>query len=178
MSKASDLLERVSTLQRSEMRRFAQKHGLHMVHLEVLSYLAKCNRYSNTTLALSEYLGQTKGSISQTVTYLENEGYLHRVQDGKDKRVFHLTLLANGRNLVNEYDAGLFGDIELEHSTTDALELLIREAQKKQSYKSFGICSTCRFNSSPTARKFLCLLTGENLSVEETELHCKEHEFP
>lgn len=94
MNRISQLIERIGALQRSEMRRYALEHGLQMVHLEVLSYLQRCNRYSNTTQALSDFLGQTKGSISQTVGFLEGEGYIKRVQDQNDKRVFHLELNA------------------------------------------------------------------------------------
>jgi DNA-binding MarR family transcriptional regulator len=48
-------------------------HGLQPVQLEVLNYLSSCNRYSDTPMAVTEYLGQTKGTVSQTIKTLEKK---------------------------------------------------------------------------------------------------------
>lgn len=50
---------------------FAAEEGLQLVHVEILQYLSVCNRYSDTTQTISEYLGQTKGSIFQSLGHLE-----------------------------------------------------------------------------------------------------------
>ncbi len=176
MVKIYSLIERISALQRSEMRRYALAHNLQMVHLEVLTYLENCNRYSDTTQALSEYLGQTKGSISQTVNFLENEGYLKRVQDLKDKRIFHLHLLPRSRKLVEGFDEIFWGKFSSENITEKSLEDVLAKVQKQNGLKSFGICSTCRFNNNPTGKKFVCGLTLETLSNEDVKLRCREHE--
>lgn len=176
MNRITQLLERIGALQRSELRRFAQEKGLQMVHLEVLGYLQNCNRYSDTTQALSEYLGQTKGSISQTLGYLEEEGYLKRTQDQDDKRVFHLSPLASGRKLVQEFESRFFGEIDISVLSEKSLEEALSRLQKKSGARSFGICSTCRYNTNPTGQQFVCGLTGEKLSVDDTKLRCREHE--
>lgn len=177
MNKIAHLIERIGALQRSEMRRYASEKGLQMVHLEVLMYLAQCNRYSNTTQALSDFLGQTKGSISQTVGFLENENYLKRIQDQKDKRVFHLEISAKARRIAEEFTERFYGNFSGEVISEKSLENMLMQIQKQNGLKSFGICDTCRFNTNPTGKKFVCGLTGENLSNEEVKLHCHEHEI-
>lgn len=177
MNRMAQLIERIGSLQRSEMRRYALEHNLQMVHLEVLMYLQHCNRYSDTTQAISDFLGQTKGSISQTVTFLERENYIRRVQDENDKRVYHLELLAKSRRLVEDFEVRFYGEFEgLQNLTEKSLEALLAKVQKKNSLKSFGLCSTCRFNTNPTGKKFVCGLTGEALSNEEVKLNCKDHQ--
>ena len=176
MGKISSLIERISALQRSAMRKYALEHNLQMVHLEVLTYLESCNRYSDTTQALSEYLGQTKGSISQTVNFLENDGFIKRVQDLKDKRVFHLHLLPKAQKLVEGFDEQFWGKFSSENITEKSLEETLNNVQKQNGLKSFGICSTCRYNNNPTGKKFVCGLTLESLSAEDIKLRCREHE--
>lgn len=176
MNKITQLIDRIGVLQRSEMRRYALEHGLQMVHLEVLTYLQNCNRYSDTTQSLSDFLGQTKGSISQTVGFLETEGYLKRNQDEKDKRVYHLELLPKARRLVQDFDARFYGLFDTENLTEKSLEEALVKIQKQNGLRSFGICSTCRFNTNPTGKKFVCGLTGEHLSSDDIKLRCREHE--
>ncbi len=175
MSRTLDLLERISALHRALMRKFAQDWGVQLVHVEVVHYLNRCNRYSDTTQALSEYLGQTKGSISQTIGFLEAEGYLKRIQDKTDKRVFHLHLLAKGRSLAREFEK-LFSFPPNFFEDDLSLERVLVHLQKANSLKSFDLCKTCRFNSNPSGSSFVCGLTGEKLSHEDVGKICREHQ--
>jgi len=177
MSRVLDLIERIGALQRSEMRRYALEHGLQMVHLEVLIYLRRCNRYSDTTQALSEFLGQTKGSISQTVGFLEQAGYLRKTQDGADKRVFHLELSAKSHRIVQGFEEQFYGKFPQDGVSEKSLQDALERIQKQNGLKSFGLCATCRFNLNPNGRKFVCGLTNESLSTEDITLRCREHEF-
>lgn len=176
MNRVAQLLERMGALQRSELRRYAQEHGLQMVHMEVLGYLEHANRYSDTTQALSVYLGQTKGSISQTVGFLEGEAYLKRAQDESDKRVFHLTPTAKGRRLVRDFEDRFYGGIALENLSERSLEQVLIRLQHRNGRRAFGLCATCRHNSNPAGRKFVCGLTGEGLSADDTQKRCREFE--
>src|SRR5690606_7500665 len=87
---ASDLhllLERVSSLFRSQIREHASEHGLKLVQLEALIFFSTANRYSDTVGALTEYLGVTKGTVSQTVMALERRGLVEKVPDPNDGRI-------------------------------------------------------------------------------------------
>lgn len=168
------LLERLSALQRNLMRRFAAEEGLQFVHVEILQYLSICNRYSDTTQAISEYLGQTKGSISQSLGYLEDSHFVKRSQDKTDKRVFHISLSTKGQavadRLIKSID--LAGDGNFESS----LKSLLASIQKKNDFKGFGQCVSCKHNQSTGKNSFVCGLTKEKLSIEETQKICREFE--
>ena len=58
-----------------------------------------------------------------------------------------------------------------------ALKDLLLAAQQVRASKSFGPCKTCRFNEHADGR-FKCGLTGEALAAKETEMICREHEYP
>ena len=59
---------------RTELRKAGADEALQPVHLQALIYLARANRYSNTPQALAEYLGLTKGTVSQTLLLLDRQG--------------------------------------------------------------------------------------------------------
>lgn len=173
-------LERLSALHRSVLRRAAADEGLSLVHVEVIQYLARCNRYSNTTQALSDYLGQTKGSISQSLSYLEGKRLVRRQQDTADRRVFHLLLTAKGEQLAERLSTLL--DLEdppalQEVSERGAEELLretLRRLQQQHGLKAFGICRECRYNQPQSKSSFRCGLTGETLMLVEASQLCRD----
>lgn len=170
------LLERLSALHRNLLRKFAQTEGLQFVHVEIIQYLYVCNRYSNTTQAISDYLGQTKSSISQSLAQLEQNAVLKRVQDKSDKRVFHLILLAKGfaiaERLNNELDFQRLDSIAIDSK----LEKVLSELQTNNGMRGFGICASCKFNENPGKNEFVCGLTKEKLSTEDVKKICREHE--
>lgn len=169
----SQWLERLTALHRNLMRKFAAEEGLQLVHVEILQYLSVCNRYSDTTQAISEYLGQTKGSISQSLGHLEENGFIKRTQDKSDKRVFHLSLLAKGNSVTQR----MLDSIHLEGSEKlePILQSLLASIQKKNGLKSFGVCMSCKFNQNPGKNSFICGLTKEKLMVEDVKKICREH---
>jgi MarR family transcriptional regulator, organic hydroperoxide resistance regulator len=178
------LLERISNLLRNEERAVGQEHGLQPVHLQALHYLSVCNRYSNTPAGLTEYLGLTKGTVSQTIALLEGKGLLEKESSSTDRRVTHLHLTGEGRALLGALlPPALFsrtleglpdGGRGLEASLTGLLRaLLVTHAQP-----SFGVCASCRhFQREPQGR-FRCGLTQEPLSRADSALLCREHSAP
>jgi hypothetical protein len=55
---------RLASPVRNEARQALAEHGLQPVQFEALHYLTRCNRYSDTPMAVTEFLGQTKGTVS------------------------------------------------------------------------------------------------------------------
>jgi DNA-binding MarR family transcriptional regulator len=181
-----DLLERVGTLLRAEERKTAATLNLHPVHLQVLRYLAQCNRYSNTPLGVSNYLGTTKGTISQSLLILQRHGYLQKKSDLNDRRVLHLVLTPKGealaRTLTSLPDRKT---ICASLKTTDlqttqwVIEQLLRNLQKANHHQTFGQCHTCRYLIVTEGRNlFRCGLTHEALKASETLKICQDHAFP
>jgi len=181
MEKSSvfDLIERMSALIRSEERRRCTELGLQPVHLQVMDYLSRCNRYSDTPAALANYLGMTRGTVSQTILLLEKKGYLKKTADENDKRMVHLSLLAEGDALMNKASpaelysqaSAIFNEnINQENVFINALNAL----QKANKSQSFGLCKTCKYFTE-TSVGFVCDLTKEQLSQGDSEKICQEH---
>lgn len=168
-------IERLAAAHRMLMRRLAQDNGLQMVQIEIVQYLLLCNRYSDTAQALSEYLGQTKGSLSQSLAHLEDLSLIKRVQDKNDKRIYHIELTVKGSNLARKFQE----QIELSEDSkelSNVLKKVLNHFQRQNNLKSFGICSTCKYNTDIGQNKFKCGLTEELLSSSDVELICREHE--
>lgn len=182
-SRALDLLERISNLLRAESRAAAHRAGLQPVHLEILEYLAKSNRYSDTPAAVADFLGITKGTASQSILRLEEKGLIEREVDASDRRISHLRLTTSGkreaqgawrRALENESaDLAMSAKGTLE----EQLAATLRSFQSANGYRSFGVCQSCRFFERRGAKSYRCGLTQERLSMRETEQICREHEY-
>ncbi len=178
-------LERIANLLRTDTRRSVAEKGLQPVQLEALHFLSHCNRYSNTPAAVADFLGLTKGTVSQTLGLLENLGMIEKQPDQKDRRVVHLQLTPKGMKVINEtlppntLQAGLgsVSPAEQEHILT-ALELMLRAMQQANQLRTFGVCKTCRHHRLEADSQHRCELTGEALQGEEGEKICREHETP
>ena len=175
-------LERLSNLLRVEERKAGAAHGLQPVQLEALHYLAFCNRYSNTPLAVAEYLGLTKGTVSQTLKVLESRGLIHKMSDERDKRIVHLRVTSAGQTLLEKaipaplLRAACAQLSEEERARIVAgMRALLLACQRANSMKSFGLCYTCRHHQRTGEGGHFCGLTQEALSAAEITQICREH---
>lgn len=177
------LLERLASLLRSESRQLLLKFGLQPVQFEALHYLSICNRYSNTPMAVTEFLGQTKGTVSQTLKVLEKKKLLEKSVDLNDRRVTRLVLTKSGRDLVKKLlpspilgsACELMGDEALQ-ATNSSLSSLLYYIQSANNFKTFGQCDTCRHNMKNDSDEYHCGLTKESLTKREISLSCREHQ--
>lgn len=177
-------LERLCNLMRGHTRGALVTLGLQPVQLEALSYLARCNRFSNTPAAVAEYLGSTKGTVSQTLKVLESKGLLEKVTDTKDRRVVHLVPTPQGREiLAGALPAPILGQAVAGlappdlHALVDGLRRLLGAIQRANERRGFGACATCRYNAR-TPEGIYCRLTGEALAKSDLGLICREHGDP
>lgn len=176
-------IERLSNLLRTDSRQQLTGHGLQPVQLEVLHYLSVCNRYSNTGKGVAEYLGQTKGTVSQSIKVLERKGLVTKQIDNTDKRIVHLIISSSAKKLLkNIIPAPLFSNAckrikkQSMSKIISALTSLLMAVQKANGLKSFGICHTCRYNKNLNDGNYLCGLTKEVLTSKEVQLICREHD--
>jgi MarR family transcriptional regulator, negative regulator of the multidrug operon emrRAB len=178
-----DLLERLGGLLRSDNRQIAALHGLQPVHLEVLRFLARCNRYSNTPAAITQYLQSTKGTVSQSINLLVRNGFIAKLGDRDDKRITRLRLLKKGERLIVSIGdtAVLYKAIStLEPTESQKLEValrkLLRASQALNEYRTFGQCQTCQHFRHLAVNRFQCGLTNETLFTADIDRICVEHE--
>ena len=178
-----DLLERLSSLTRVWFREHPQLSELQPIQLSALMYLGRCNRYSNTPLAVTEYLGLTKGTVSQSLKALEAKGLLTKTQDARDKRSVHLALTPPARALLDAVIPPDFLIAAARRMGTRSEDLegllleLLRNIQRGEDVPSFGLCRSCRFHRTVAGGSF-CGLTEEPLEMIEVDLICREHRLP
>jgi len=184
MLEIHQFLERLGNLIRSQARRTSDAYDLQPVQLNALHYLSICNRYSDTLLAVSEYLGQTKGTTSQTLKLLEQRKLIAKKRDPIDGRVTHLKLTAAGKRMVQQsWPSPVLKAAEdlfpakQQAALRDQLKHLLHTCQTANRQKTFAVCRSCRHNEQ-RGDGYFCQLTQEPLSAEEVTLICREHEFP
>lgn len=175
------LIERISTLLRSEQRKKYAAIGLQPIHAQVLEFLSHCNRHSDTPAAVTEYLGLTKGTVSQSLQVLERKGYLAKTADTEDGRVVHLSLLDAGLRLLEEIrPLDVFSQAEQlvakqNFATLDeALSATLKALQTANNSRSFGLCHSCT-HFSEVENHYHCQLTDLPLTQSDAEKVCREH---
>jgi MarR family transcriptional repressor of emrRAB len=175
------LIERISTLLRSEQRKSYAALGLQPIHIQVLEFLSQCNDHSNTPATVADYLGLTKGTVSQSLQVLERRGYIAKSMDSEDGRVVHLNLLRAGAELVEQIRPfAVFNQAEqiiAEHPFTSletALQATLTALQKANHAKSFGLCHTC-LHFSEVNNYYHCQLTDLPLKQSDADKICRRH---
>ena len=176
------LLERVTNLLRAEQRDSGLDAALQPVHLSSLLYLSRANHYSDTPAGVTEYLGATKGTVSQSLLVLQRRGLIAKRPDGQDRRVIHLELTDLGKRLLDQSwpSPRVREAVEaLPEPRRKLLEETLRELlgslQKANRSRSFGVCKTCSLFERLERNRFRCGLTSEPLSKEQSERICREH---
>jgi len=176
-----DFISIMAAMIGAEERKKCAELGLRLVHFQVLDYLMRCNKYSNTPAATTKYLGMTRGTVSQTLIILEQRGYIEKIPDQSDKRVVHLFLLPQGIDVLNAIrPSALFTKAEnlLEEEGVFPDEQIFSQAltalQKANDSQSFGFCKTCKYFTRKSSG-FLCGLTKEKLTKSDSEKICQEH---
>ena len=175
------VIERMAALIRSEERKKCTELGIQAVHLQVLDYLSRCNKYSDTPAALTNYLGMTKGTVSQTLLLLEKKGFIKKIPDLADKRMVHLRLIALGEDVLKKAaptelfaEASLILERDFPDLSRDVFIEALRALQKAHKSYSFGLCKTCKF-FTVKPEGFICGLTKEPLYRLDSEKICQEH---
>jgi len=177
-----DYVERLSELLRIDSRKAGAVHGLQPVQLEVLHYLSICNQYSDTPMAVTEYLGQTKGTVSQTLKVLEKKELLSKQLDKNDKRIYHLKVSEKGKRLINKtIPTSMFVNTceamsdKKQSEIATSLQQLLTTLLQENNMKTFGLCSSCRYNSKAEDDGYFCNLVKQPLTKNDIHLICREH---
>jgi DNA-binding MarR family transcriptional regulator len=170
------LLDRLSRLTRE--LQFA--NGLNPAQWEALRFLAQANQYSRSPTALAEYLGATKGTVSQTLISLEGKGLITRCKKTCDKRQVELCLTEAGQALMTkdpmqtlERTASEMA-AELGPQLVKGLSRLLHDLQNRHQVMEFGVCQDCSLFcvSAEPATVSSCGATGEAIPAAETKKLC------
>lgn len=176
----ANLLERIGHLSRSD----EQLWDLYPAQWAALRYLAQANRFSRTPMALTRYLGTTRGTISQTLNALEKKGHVVRQPNERDKRSVNIALTDAGRQKLESDPilrlaevTGTTLGVETKR-TRKLLEKILAGLIAGNGGRPFGQCRTCRHfqngeGASPE-QPHRCALLDVDLSKTDSEAICVE----
>ncbi|MCZ8206838.1 MAG: MarR family winged helix-turn-helix transcriptional regulator [Aquidulcibacter sp.] len=156
--------------------------GLQPVQWQALRFLEAANRFSRTAKGLTAWLGQTKGSVSQTLIALEGKKLIARETDNADARVVRLNLTQAGRALLADGQTSLPRRMLSHLSSGDQalfvgfVEAMLRTELSKSGGRPFGLCSDCRHFRSGTAGQHYCALLRVQLNELDSQKICIEQE--
>ena len=182
MSQVAPLLERLGALVHQSVRDDAARHGLLPIHVLVLGYLARANRYSDLPIAIAEYFGITRGTVSQSLAVLADKGLLVKEPDERHGKRIHLRLTRAGRAvLIDSWTHRVEQEMSSLSPGVVALEASLRgvlaSLQRLNGQRPFGVCIQCaHFLRDPRSAR--CGLTGEPLATEQTAKICREWTAP
>ena len=171
-------LERLTRL----MRAGEHEGGLNPAQWEALRYLSRANRFSNSPIALTRFLGSTKGTISQTIKALERKGFIVKSPRQDEGRSICLSLTPKGNEILKndpltEFSKSL-DDLsgKTRRRLARGLADLLETDLKRREQPSFGVCSSCcHFRKNDEAGPHQCMLFDVNLLAAESQLICVEH---
>lgn len=180
---AAHLIDRLDRLTRSG----ATVDGLNPAQWEALRYLARANRFSRTPAALADYLGSTRGTVSQTLIALEQKGFVGRTQSMRDKRSIEVELTSQAETalrddplitLANDLAATTGAEID---GIVRMLRATLHRAIARNEGKAFGACHTCRHFTrdigTASRSPHRCGLLDEPLSEADSRSICVEQEL-
>lgn len=176
------LLERLGALVHQSVRDDAVRHGLLPIHLQVLAYLARANRYSDIPIAIAEYFGLTRGTVSQSLALLERRGLVVRQADARHGRRVHLQLTPQGQAVLDDGWSRQIGEALGAAADAPRVERVLRELlrglQRRNGQRAFGICHQCAHFRRGDDGDARCGLTGEPLVEEQSRRICREWTDP
>jgi MarR family transcriptional regulator, negative regulator of the multidrug operon emrRAB len=177
MNKSAFLLERLGSLIQEATRNDAARHGLLPVQLQVLTYLSQANNYSDFAVAVAEYLGLTRGTVSQTLAVLERDGMITKRTDEHHGRRVHLDLTHAGQQIVLTAWSTRVETLLAKGNSSAAVEeqlaQLVGALQAYNEQTAFGVCRDCGYFRKLSGGA-QCGLTKEALAKAQTAKICRE----
>lgn len=180
--RAARLINRLDRLARAADHR----GGLNPAQRDALRYLGLANRFSRSPAALAEYLGATRGTVSQSLIALEAKGYVTRAPRPRDRRGVELGLTAAGwAALAEDASVALLAEAVAAGTGTEAatlarlLEATLAAAIAQNGGRAFGVCRSCRHFRAEVrpgaARPHHCALLDAPLAEADARAICVEH---
>jgi DNA-binding MarR family transcriptional regulator len=144
-----------------------------------LEYLREANRFSRKPSHVAEYLGTTRGTMSQTLKALLRKGYVREERSASDRRSISYTLTEYGSAIMTDEKllTKAFGSLSPTEIATleTALSNGLQKVLEHNGNRSFGLCSSCNFHVTREGQPY-CKLLSLPLTPVESEKICVEHQ--
>lgn len=142
-----------------------------------LRYLVRANRFSRAPSHLAEYLGATRGTVSQTLAVLERKGLVVQQRSDEDRRRVGLELTERGWAALGDVQAldRVLDSLDppVASALEASLEAVLGGLLQQRSARPFGLCRGCRHHLV-TEGGPRCALLGVALQPAEAEQICRE----
>lgn len=152
--------------------------GLNPAQRSTLEYLARANRFSRRPSHVADFLGSTRGTVSQTLKALMSKGYVSESKNLEDRRATSFDVTPEGHALLAKADILTQALKDMPQEVTaqlkDGLQRVLQASVAKNDQKRFGLCHTCHHFSEEGSGGH-CGLLNLALDREETSRIC--HEF-
>jgi DNA-binding MarR family transcriptional regulator len=152
------------------------EQGLNPSQAAALRYLLRANRFSRAPSHVADYLGTTRGTVSQTLMALQRKGLVGAQGSQSDRRSLTYAVTAAGEAALagTSLDAVL-ADLPPEAAGLDAaLRAVLGAVLRAQGGHSFGLCRTCVHHVKRDAAGYCQLLSVPLLRAEHEQV-CHEH---
>lgn len=171
----SDLLDRISRLNQSQ----SWDDGLNPAQLAALRYLVAANQFSRAPSHVADYLGATRGTVSQSLKTLDGKGLITQIRSSSDKRRARYDVTPQGHALLGsptQTDSAIEQLDENERAhLAKLLSNVLHMTLRARGGKSFGICKNCKHHGMKAKRPY-CRLLDVELADHEIDQICHEHE--
>lgn len=179
----ADLLERIGRLQQAAM----YADDLVPAQWQALRYLGRANKASRIPSALAQYLGSTKGTVSQTLITLEKRNLIRKTENVEDRRSVTLELTEKGRQALAKDPMGELANLwqsipaDRKAELAAGLEQALAALVKRSGGREFGLCSDCRHfgvdvGENGESNRHRCCRLGMPLAEADGLLVCSEHQ--
>ena len=157
--------------------------NLTLAQWAAVRYFSRANRFSRTVSAFAEFHGTTRGTASQTIKSLVQNGYLTRKRSKTDGRSIDFTLTYNSKKLLAEdpFEALVAAASALSnsasHTVARSLERMLHNMAQQQDKCHFGMCPNCKYFQEDGCyangkSNYCCALMDEPLKEAETQQLC------
>lgn len=152
---------------------------LNPAQARALDYLSRANRFSRAPSHVADYLGATRGTVSQTLKALERKGLIQVVPNREDRRSHRYDLTADGANRAGRDRASEAFLDRLAAEDREALDQGLRAALaavcEATGAGAYGICGLCRHHEADGGVR-RCTLWNAALAPPEAAQICHRQE--
>ena len=180
MTKAAELIARLSRLAHG------QGCGLTAAQWTALRYFSQANQFSKTLSAFADYHATTRGTASQTVRSLMDQGLLTRTPSKSDRRSAYFDLSERGRVV---YAQDSFDDLaraiaelpqDLQAALHTALARVTNRMARKRQKPLFGTCLSCahlkKCKAGDNATDYYCQVKEKPILESRMDEICIDYE--
>lgn len=144
-----------------------------------LEYLARANCQSRAPSQVAEFIGTTRGTMSQTLKALMRKGYVSEQRQKADQRSISYALTPAGAEVLHAPNpiAAAFSNLPaaVQQQLEQGLEQGLRAALAANGGRSFGLCHSCVYHDDSSPHGY-CRLLALALDPGEKDKICIEHQ--